>query len=209
MIVVHHLNHSRSSRVLWLLEEIGVDYRIVHHEREPGFRAPKSLRAIHPLGRAPVVELDGDIVAESAVILAEIHARAGAGRFAPARGTPDYLAHEEWLHFAESSAAGPLMTLLYGRLAGGIDGVLGKIVGHNVRVVLDQLERGLQNRSYLLGEALTLADIQTAYLVELADYLDLLGDRSVLLAYRDRYRSRPGFERAIVVGGPVVPPKAG
>jgi glutathione S-transferase len=122
MITLHHLNFSRSTRVIWLLEELGIDYELVKYERDQNFRAPPSLAKVHPLGRAPVL-VDGDLVlAESATILRYLETNYGNGRLVPAPGTPDRALHDEWLDFVESSAGMPVMLAAIGSMTGGLQG---------------------------------------------------------------------------------------
>ena len=114
MLTVHHLNNSRSQRVLWLLEELELPYEIVHYQRDPQtMLAPASLRAVHPLGKSPVVTTDdGLTLAESGAIVETLIERFGNGRLAPAPGTPDAVRYRYWLHFAEGSAMSPLLLKL-------------------------------------------------------------------------------------------------
>src|ERR1700759_208348 len=112
MLTVHHLNNSRSQRVLWLLEELGVSYEIVRYQRQPDMRAPKELRAIHPLGKAPVITDNGNTVAESGAIVEYLVGTYGNGRFIPPANTPDRLCYTYWLHYAEGSAMPPLLMKL-------------------------------------------------------------------------------------------------
>ena len=116
MIEVHHLNNSRSQRVLWCLEELGLDYQIVKHQRDPQTNlAPDSLKAVHPLGKSPVVRDGGRVLIESGAILDYLVRRYGNGRLAPREGTPDHQRYVEWMHFAEGSAMLPVMLKLYRR----------------------------------------------------------------------------------------------
>ena len=112
MLTVHHLNNSRSQRVLWLLEELGVPYEIVRYQRQPDMRAPKELRAIHPLGKSPVITDNGNTIAESGAIAEYIIATYGKGRLIPAENTPERLRYTYWLHYAEGSAMSPLLLKL-------------------------------------------------------------------------------------------------
>src|SRR5262250_2243786 len=118
MVVVHHLNNSRSQRVLWLLEELGVPYEVTRYERDPAtMLAPASLRAVHPLGKSPVVTDDGATIAESGAIVEYLVDRYGNGRLAPAPGAPERLRYTYWLHYAEGSAMPPLLlTLVFSRV---------------------------------------------------------------------------------------------
>ena len=109
MLTVHHLNNSRSQRVLWLLEELGVPYEIVRYQRQADMRAPKELRAIHPLGKSPVITDGGNTVAESGAIAEYIVATYGKGRLIPPENTPERLRYTYWLHYAEGSAMSPLL----------------------------------------------------------------------------------------------------
>src|ERR1041385_9022091 len=112
MLTVHHLNNSRSQRVLWLLEELGVPYEIVRYQRQPDMRAPKELRAIHPLGKSPVITDNGNVVAESGAIVEYHVGTYGNGRFIPPPNTPERLRYTYWLHYAEGSAMPPLLMKL-------------------------------------------------------------------------------------------------
>ena len=112
MLTVHHLNNSRSQRVLWLLEELGVPYEIVRYQRQPDMRAPKELRAIHPLGKSPVITDNGNTIAESGAICEYIIDTYGKGRLIPPANTPERLRYTYWLHYAEGSAMSPLLLKL-------------------------------------------------------------------------------------------------
>jgi glutathione S-transferase len=206
MITVHHLNFSRSTRVLWLLEDLGLDYRLVAYERDASFRAPPELKAVHPLGKAPVIE-DGDLkLAESAPILRYIDGRYGEGRFSPAAGTDEAALHEEWLHYAESSAGVPIMMTIIGGMLGGLQPRLDAFIQPQLARTLDYMSEAVAAGPYLMGERFTLADIQMSYLLVMARHADLLGDHPSLTAYLDRLEARPAFIKATEVGGPMAPP---
>ena len=111
MLTVHHLNNSRSQRVLWLLEELGVPYEIVRYQRQPDMRAPRELRAIHPLGKSPVIIDDGNTIAESGAIVEYLIGTYGNGRLIPPPNTPERLRYTYWLHYAEGSAMPPLLQI--------------------------------------------------------------------------------------------------
>jgi glutathione S-transferase len=207
MIILHHLNFSRSTRVLWLLEELGLDYQLVHYQRGAGFRAPESLKAVHPLGKAPVIQ-DGDLVlAESAIILSYINDRRGEGRFAPPVGGDARLIHDEWLQYVESSAAFPIMITLIGHMIGGLSDRMGQFAGPELNKAFDYIAAGIGDGPYLTGEAFTIADIQMAYLLDVAHGAGMLAGKSGLVAYLDRVKARPAFVRAIEIGGPMTPPR--
>lgn len=207
MITVHHLNFSRSTRVIWLLEELGLDYRLVRHARTPGFAAPQSLRAVHPLGKAPVIEDAGRTIAESSVILDYLNQTYGQGRLAPPFGDPRHLAHAEWLQWVEGAAAFPIMTRLYGTLTGGLPPVLETIIQRETRNVLSYLAQVAVLDPYLVGQDFSLADIQIAYVLDLADYLNLLGPYPILRRYLGLLLARPAFGRAVAAGGTMTPIK--
>lgn len=206
MITLHHLSFSRSSRVIWLMEELGLAYDLVRHERDARFKAPAALRAVHPLGKAPVIR-DGDLVlAESAIILTYINARYGEGRLAPPPGTEAHYRHEEWLHYAESTAAFPIMTMRIGALTGGMSEALAAFVAPTLAATLDHIAEHLAGRPFLMGEALTLADIQMCYLIEVAERTGLLAAHPALSGYLTRLKGRDAFRRAEAAGGPMMPP---
>jgi glutathione S-transferase len=206
MITVHHLNFSRSNRVIWLLEELGIPYELVKYERDGSFRAPAALKAIHPLGKAPVVADDGLVLAESAVILTYINDRHGGGRFAPKPGTQKRVLHDEWLHYVESSAAFPIMMTLIGNMMGGLPDGLWRFARSEVKKALDYTASGLTTAPFIAGEGFTIADIQFAYPLENAQQAGLLDDYAVLRSYLARLKKRSAYAKAIEIGGPMVPP---
>jgi glutathione S-transferase len=218
MITVHHLNNSRSQRVLWLLEELGLPYEIRKYERDPKtMLAPAELRQVHPLGKSPVIT-DGDVtVAESGAIIEYLVERYGNGRLAPAAGTPDALRYRYWMHFAEGSAMPPLlMKLVFGRIkhtkmpffikpvARGIaDKVLSTLVDPNIARQLDFMEGELQRSAWFAGDAFTAADIQMSFPLEAAKQrAGLDAGRPKLFAWVERIHARPAFKRALERGGP-------
>lgn len=202
-IVVHHLDFSRSTRVLWFLEEIGLPYSVVRHERTSGFRAPAALRDVHPLGKAPVI-VDGDLViAETAAILAYLDETYARGRFTPS-GTQARWRHAEWVAFAEGGAGSALMTCLYGTLVGGFEGVYRTMVARDAEVSISHIEAA-SGQPYLLGPDLTIADFRICYILELAKHLELLANHPAAAAYLNRLNDRPALRRAIEVGGPMTP----
>jgi glutathione S-transferase len=201
MLTVHHLNDSRSQRVLWLLEELGTPYEIRHYARNATTRlAPPELMAVHPLGKSPVVEDDGLTVIESGAIVDYIIRRHGGGRLQPAAGTREFEVYNQWLHYAEGSAMLPLMLRLYtGRLGEAaaplkprIDSELANHLGH--------VNRSLEGRDYLLGSELTGADIQMSFVGEAAR--DLRVQYPAMDAWVRRLQARPAYRRALERGGP-------
>ena len=218
MIVVHHLNNSRSQRVLWLLEELGVDYEIVKYERDPQtMLAPASLRAVHPLGKSPVITEDGTTVAETGAIVEYVLERHGNGRLVPAAGMPERLRFTYWLHFAEGSAMPPLLLkLIFDRveaapmpffakpIARGIASkVKGAMVEPNLKRQLDYMEAELGKSEWFAGDAFSAADIQMSFPVEAAAMrAGLDASRPKLWAFLQKIHARPAYGKALERGGP-------
>ena len=218
MIVVHHLNNSRSQRVLWLLEELGVPYDITYYQRNPKtMLAPPELLAVHPLGKAPVITDGATTVAESGAILDYLLSRHGGGRFAPAPGTPEALRFTYWMHFAEGSAMPPLLLkLIFDRIpktpmpffvkpiARGISSkVLATLVEPNLKRQLDFMEGELGKGEWFAGAEFTAADIQMSFPVEAsAQRAGLDASRPRLMAWLKRIHARPAYQRALQRGGP-------
>jgi glutathione S-transferase len=217
MIVVHHLNNSRSQRILWLLEELGPEYEIRKYQRDPKtMLAPPELRAIHPLGKSPVIT-DGDAtVAESGAIIEYLLERYGDGRLAPAAGTPDKLRYTYFLHYAEGSAMTPLlMKLVFDRvetspmpffakpIARGIaQKVKSSYVMPQIAQHLDYLEAELGKSKWFAGDVFSAADIQLSFVLEAAAARGGLGDKyPKLMAFLERIHARPAYQRALDRGG--------
>ena len=217
MIVVHHLNNSRSQRVLWLLEELGLPYEIKPYQRDrKTMLAPPELRAVHPLGKSPVIA-DGDLtLAESGAILEYLAGKYGEGRLVPAPGTRERLRYTYWMHFAEGSAMPPLLLkLIFDRMKTGpvpffarpiaraiADRVLGAMVLPNLERNLDFMETELGKSDWFAGPAFSAADIQMSFPVEAARVRGGLdGKRPRLMAYLEKIHSRPAYERALERGG--------
>ncbi len=218
MITVHHLNNSRSQRVLWLLEELGLDYEVKRYERDPEtMLAPDSLRAVHPLGKSPVVTEDGLTLAESGAIIEYLIDRHGNGRLIPPPGTPERLRYTYWLHYAEGSAMPPLLlSLVFARLPRGpmpffmrpimrrvASKVRDSFIAPQLALHLDHMENELESTTWFAGEELTPADIQMSFPIEAAAARDALGgQRPGLTAYLERIHARPAYQRALEKGGP-------
>ena len=205
MITLHHLNFSRSSRVIWLLEELGLDYEMVTYERDRNFRAPASLAEVHPLGKAPVL-VDGDLVlAESGTILRYLETKYGDGRLVPAPGTPDRALHDEWLDFVESSAGLPVMMTLLGGMTGGLPAGLAGFTAPELVKTLTYIADRVAARTYLMGDGLTLADIQLSYLLAALRQAGQLGKYPAVAAYLERLEQTPGLKKTLEIGGPMAP----
>ena len=205
MLKLHCLAYSRSLRVAWLLEELEVPYDLVFYERTDRFRAPQALRGVHPLGRSPVIEDDGLMLAESSAILRYIDTRYGSGSFEPAPASRPYFEHAEWLDFAESSAATPIITAALEKASGKEEVPQDQRVKAQLADNFDYIEARLADRPFLMGEAPMLADIQMSYLMAVAEMAGLLEARPDLAAYWQRLQERPGFRAATAKAGPMAP----
>ncbi len=216
MITVHHLEHSRSQRVLWLLEELGLPYEVRRYARDPKtLLAPADLRAVHPLGKSPVIT-DGDVVvAESGAIVEYLVERAG-GRLKPPPGTPEARRWTYWLHFAEGSAMGPLLfklvfdkirsaaPLIVRPIAGAIAGQVEKgFYGPNLRRHLEYMEAELKDRDWFAGPEFSAADVQMSFPLEASAARAGLDARYPRLQdWLARIHARPAYARALERGGP-------
>jgi glutathione S-transferase len=217
MITVHHLNNSRSQRVLWLLEELGAPYEIKRYERDAAtMLAPASLRAVHPLGKSPVISDDGLTLAESGAITEYLVERYGKGRLAPPVGTPERLRYTYWLHYAEGSAMPPLvMKLIFQRLPQRAPALirpiarriaasaLGSFIEPQIELHLDYMEGELAKSPWFAGEDFTAADIQMSFPLEAAAARGGLDARRPRLwGFLERVHARPAYKRALEKGGP-------
>lgn len=217
MIVVHHLNNSRSQRVLWLLEELGLTYEVKRYERDPRtMLAPAALRQVHPLGKSPVISDGGQTVAESGAIMEYLVERHGGARLAPARGTPEHLRYTYFLHYAEGSAMPPLLLkLVFDRIENGPLPFFVKPVARaiarrakssfvqpQITQHLDFLEAELGQREWFAGNDFSAADIQMSFPLEAAAARAGLDARYPrLTAFLERIHARPAYRRAIERGG--------
>lgn len=222
MITVHHLEHSRSQRILWLLEELGLPYQIVQYPRDPKTHlAPPALRAIHPLGKSPVIQ-DGDVVvAESAAIVEYLIDQAG-GRLRPAPGTQAARDYTYWTHCAEGSVMPFLvMTRVFDTIenapvpwfakplvlpiAKGISRQVKKTyIGPSLQSQLDYIESWLSERTWFCGETVSGADIMMSFPLEAASVRALQGNRYPAIArYVEQMRAQPAYQRALEKGGPL------
>ena len=201
MITVHHLNDSRSQRVLWLLEELGAPYEIRHYARNATTRlAPPELAAVHPLGKSPVLEEDGLTVIESGAIIDYLVRHHAAGRFQPVAGTRDFEAYNQWMHYAEGSAMLPLMLKLYTSRLGDAAAPLAPRIDSELANHLGYVDRSLQGRDWLVGDDITAADIQMSFVGEAAR--GLRAQYSAMDAWIKRCQARPAYQRALERGGP-------
>jgi glutathione S-transferase len=217
MIVVHHLNNSRSQRILWLLEELGLEYEIKKYQRDAKtMLAPPELRAIHPLGKSPVIT-DGDAtVAESGAIIEYLLERYGDGRFVPPVGTPDKLRYTYFLHYAEGSAMTPLlMKLVFDRVESSPMPFFAKPIARSIAQKvkstyimpqianhLNYLEAELGKLTWFAGEQFSAADIQISFVLEAVAARAGMDEKyPKLTAFLERIHARPAYQRALERGG--------
>lgn len=202
-ITLHHLERSRSTRILWLLEELGLPYELVIHRRSPEQRAPEALKQVHPLGKAPTL-VDGDLVmAESSAILRYLNRTYGDSRFSPPFGTPEEARHDEWFDYVEGSAAPFVMVALLGALTGGLPEGMQAIANTELATHFNHISATVAQQRFLMGDRITLADIQMSYTLELAAGVGLLDAYPELQAYLARLKQETGYVAAIARGGPV------
>lgn len=201
MLVVHHLNNSRSQRILWLLEELGAPYEIKAYQRDATTNlAPPELEDVHPLGKSPVIEDRGLKIAESGAVVDYIVRKYGGGRLQPAPGTPAHEAYLEWLHYAEGSAMLPLMMNFYMMRLGDAAAPLMPRVGDEIARHMGYVNQSLAGKDYLLGE-FTGADVQLSFAGEVARALGRLETLPNVKAWVERLHDRPAFKASIEKGG--------
>lgn len=203
MIIVHHLNNSRSQRVLWMLEELGFPYEVRHYQRDAKtMLAPEELKRVHPLGKSPVIEDDGQIVAESGAIVEYLVDKAGGKLGAPA-DRASALRYRMFLHYAEGSMMPPLLLkLVLSRVP-----IMGKIAIKRIQpmidVHLDYVEKELAQRPWFAGDEMTGADIMMSFPIEAArSRAGLDESRPHTIAWLNKVQSRPAYKRALEAGGP-------
>ncbi len=202
MIVVHHLNDSRSQRILWLLEELGLPYEIERYQRDAKTRlAPPELKAVHPLGKSPVITDDGRTINESGAIVDYLIRRHGKGRLQPDPKTSAYDEYMQWLHYAEGSAMLPLLLNLYVGRLGEAGAPLKPRIESEIANHLGYVDGALAGRSYLLGNELTGADIQMSFVGELAEAFGKRAAHPHLDAWTKRLHERPAYKAALERGG--------
>ncbi|WP_299014853.1 glutathione S-transferase [uncultured Caulobacter sp.] len=216
MIVVHHLNNSRSQRVLWLLEELGVPYEVKRYERDAKtMLAPPELKAVHPLGKSPVIT-DGDtVIAETGAIIEYLVGVYGGGKLIPAPGTPERLRYTYWLHYAEGSAMTPLLLkLVFSALPNRAPGLMKPIVraiaakaqagfvDPQLKTHIDYWEAELSRSPWFAGPAFTAADIAMSFPLEAGAERAGAASRPHVKAFLEKIHARPAYQRALERGGP-------
>lgn len=215
MIVVHHLENSRSQRILWLLEELGAEYEVRRYQRDPKTKlAPAELKAVHPLGKSPLIS-DGDtVIAESGAIVEYLVERFDDGTLAPARDSADFLDYRHWLHYAEGSIMPLLvMRLIFGQLPkqapklmrplmrGVESNVMKRFLGPQLDLHLDYIESKLMSTGHFVGSNWTAADILMSFPLEAAS-ARTSGERPAIADFVQRAQARPAYQRALERGGP-------
>ena len=217
-LIVHHLNNSRSQRILWLLEELGLPYEIVKYQRNAQtMLAPPELRRVHPLGKSPVVTVDGLTLAESGAIIETLVERYGNGRLAPPPGTPEAVRCRYWLHYAEGSAMPPLLLkLVFDRVArapmpffarpiarGIVDKAMSGFIAPQIKLHLDYMEGELARHDWFAGGSFSAADVQMSFPLEAAQARGGLtaATHPRLTDWLSRIRARPAYQRAVQRGG--------
>ncbi len=206
-ITLHHLRYSRSTRIIWLLEELDIGYSIVeHHRDETTNRSQDDLFAIHPLGKAPAVDVDGRVMMESGAIIEYLIETHGAGKLGVAPGEAERSAYLEWMQFTEGTLAMPVLLTMLGPRFGGLDKLplLQGFVGGEVTKLLDYVDAHLEGREFLLESGFTGADINMEYLLELINLTGMLDQRPNAKSYLERLMARDAYKRAIEIGGPLV-----
>jgi glutathione S-transferase len=201
MIRVHHLNNSRSQRVLWLLEEIGTPYEVVRYQRKATMLAPQELKRVHPLGKSPVIEDDGKNFAETGLIVEYLVERYGPD-LAPTRDSDLYWRYKYWLHYAEGSLMPPLLLKLVVKRLGLFGLPARGFVNSQLKLHLDFLEAELGSTPWFLGESFSAADIMLSFPLEAAnERAGLDQTRPRLMDFLGRIHARPAYRRAIERGG--------
>ena len=203
MIEVHHLNNSRSQRILWLLEELELPYEIVSYQRDAQTNlAPESLKKIHPLGKSPVVKDGEQVVIESGAILEHLVRKYGKGRLAPPESSPDFVRYLQFLHYAEGSAMLPVMLRLYVARLGEAGSPLAPRITSEIENHMGWLDSELAHGDYFVGSELTAADIQLSFAIQATRLLYGLDHFPRLAAFLKRVEARPAYKRALERGGP-------
>ena len=202
MITVHHLNNSRSQRILWLLEELGQDYEIVGYQRDATTNlAPDSLTKIHPLGKSPVVTDDGTTIAESGAIVDYLIRKYGRDSLMPAEDSADFVSYLHWMHYAEGSAMLPVMLSLYVMRLGDAGAPLHPRIESEVKNHFGYMNDALGSKDFFVGNKLSGADFQIVFVLEAAKSLGLLSPFANLERYLGKIHERAAYKRGIERGG--------
>ena len=197
MIKLHHLNKSRSKRIIWLLEELDVDYDIIAYQRnKETFLAPDELKQIHPLGKAPVLEDNGKVITESGAITDYLISNYGKSKYMPSQQSDSYVDYQQWLHFAESSAMVPFLLKLFITKDGCKTNFIGDYADHEIGKILSYVNQQLKGKQYLVNEALTGADFMMFFVVEKADEAGLLAHFTEIKRYLEQLKTHESYHTA-------------
>jgi glutathione S-transferase len=201
-LIVHHLNNSRSQRILWLLEELGAAYEIRHHQRDAVTNlAPPELLAVHPLGKSPVLEDNGRTIYESGAIVEYLCERHGGADLVPPRGSDDHVRYTELIHFAEGSAMTPILLALYTARLGEAAAALGPRIAQQLESHFAFMEAELGDTGFWVGDGLTGADIMLSFPAEIAVMQGRATDKPKLTRFVEWLHARPAWQRARERGG--------
>jgi glutathione S-transferase len=202
MIIVHHLDDSRSQRILWLLEELGLPYEIRQHKRDPETRlAPPELKHIHALGKSPVIEDGGKVVAESGAIIEYILRHHGGDRLAPATSDPKYDDYMHWMHYAEGSGMPALIVRINVARVGDAAAHALPRLDAEIALQLSYLDDTLKGQQYILGDEFSAADIQLSFIGELAGARFGIDGYPEIKGWVQRFQARPAYQAALTRGG--------
>ena len=209
-LIVHHLNNSRSQRILWLIEEIGADYEIRYYDRDPVTNlAPPELLAVHPLGKSPLIEESGDsasggrgrVIIESGAITEYLCERHGGAHLVPERGSDDHISHLEWLHFAEGSAMTPILLRIYTARLGEAAAPLEPRIAQQLDAHFAYMESRVGENGHFIGDELSAADIMLSFPAEIAIMQGMAPRYPKLAAFVNACHVRPAWQRAREKGG--------
>ena len=201
-LIVHHLNNSRSQRILWLLEEIGAAYDIKYYDRDPITNlAPPALIAVHPLGKSPVIEDGGRVITESGAITEYLCERHGGGHLVPERGTDDHISHLEWLHFAEGSAMTPILLRIYTARLGEAAAPIEPRIAQQLDSHFAYMEGRVGDNGHFIGDRLSAADIMLSFPAEIAIMQGMAPRYPKLAGFVNACHGRPAWQRAREKGG--------
>lgn len=201
-LIVHHLNNSRSQRILWLLEEIGAPYEVKYYDRDPVTNlAPPELIAVHPLGKSPVIEDNGRVITESGAITEYLCERHGGGNLVPERGTDDHISHLEWLHFAEGSAMTPILLRIYTARLGEAAAPIEPRIAQQLDSHFAYMEGRVGDNGHFIGDRLSAADIMLSFPAEIAIMQGMAPRYPKLAGFVNACHGRPAWQRAREKGG--------
>lgn len=196
MLTIHHLSNSRSEKIIWLMEELGEDYELKIYLRDENLRAPPEMKALHPLGKSPLITDKGETYAETGAIMEYILRHYGRGRLQPAPDSPLFDRHVEWMHFAEGSGMFPILLRIFCSYAQGDVSTLTAMATAQLELYLDYIEQTLQKSPYLCGEHFTAADIHVSFVAQTAKQYMNMDSYPKILAWLESLHARPAFIRA-------------